>query len=297
MAIQECIQNIDSTGQELLQHGSSVFPVACYYDDLKQASVAWHWHEELEAVVVAEGNVISAAGSQKVLVKEGSGFFINTGVLHGAWNAGKGNCRFHSLVFHPRLIGGMDSIFWQKYLHPILTNPSIQMVIFDQKSMWTREACAAIEEAWQALSQEYAGYEFQVRAALSKLVFLLYKNCPVSAYKASSRILRNTERIKAMLQYIQNSYSEPLTIGQIAQEALISESECLRCFREMIGTTPIRYLKQFRVQRAAELLISTEEKVSDIGEMCGFQEMSYFAKSFREIMGLAPSEYRKTFRT
>ena len=50
MAIQECIQNIDSTGQELLQHGSSVFPVACYHDNLKQANVAWHWHEELEAV-------------------------------------------------------------------------------------------------------------------------------------------------------------------------------------------------------------------------------------------------------
>ena len=52
MAIQECIQNIDSTGQELSQHGSSVFPVACYHDDLKQANVAWHWHEELEALAV-----------------------------------------------------------------------------------------------------------------------------------------------------------------------------------------------------------------------------------------------------
>ena len=87
MAIQECIQNIDSTGQELSQHGSSVFPVACYHDDLKQANVAWHWHEELEAVVVSEGNVISAAGSRKIQVKESCGFFINTGVLHGAWNA------------------------------------------------------------------------------------------------------------------------------------------------------------------------------------------------------------------
>ena len=125
MAIQECIQNIDSTGQELSQHGSSVFPVACYHDDLKQANVAWHWHEELEAVVVSEGNVISAAGSRKIQVKESCGFFINTGVLHGAWNAEKGNCRFHSLVFHPRLIGGRDSIFWQKYLHPILTDTSL----------------------------------------------------------------------------------------------------------------------------------------------------------------------------
>ena len=75
MAIQECIQNIDSTGQELSQHGSSVFPVACYHDDLKQANVAWHWHEELEAVVVSEGKVISAAGSRKIQVKGSCGIF------------------------------------------------------------------------------------------------------------------------------------------------------------------------------------------------------------------------------
>ena len=74
MAIQECIQNIDSTGQELSQHGSSVFPVACYHDDLKQANVAWHWHEELEAVVVSEGNVISAAGSRKIQVRKAVDF-------------------------------------------------------------------------------------------------------------------------------------------------------------------------------------------------------------------------------
>ena len=78
---------------------------------------------------MSEGNVISAAGSRKIQVKESCGFFINTGVLHGAWNAEKGNCRFHSLVFHPRLIGGRDSIFWQKYLHPILTDTSLHIEV------------------------------------------------------------------------------------------------------------------------------------------------------------------------
>lgn len=167
------------------------------------------------------------------------------------------------------------------------------MVVFDSEETWHKDACAAIEEAWQAMVQEYPGYEFQVRAALSKLILLLYNHCPLSGHEPSPKILRNGERIKSMLQYIQQYYEEPLTIGMIAQAAMISESECLRCFRETIGTTPIRYLKQFRVQRAAEMLITTEKKIADIGELCGFQEMSYFAKSFREMMGITPSEYRK----
>ena len=64
----------------------------------------------------------------------------------------------------------------------------------------------------------------------------------------------------------------------------------------MIGTTPIQYTKQLRIQKAVELLESTDQKVADIGALCGFQEMSYFAKSFREIKGCTPSIYRKQYK-
>lgn len=83
-----------------------------------------------------------------------------------------------------------------------------------------------------------------------------------------------------------------MTLAKIAQSAAVSENECLRCFRTMLGSTPIRYVKQVRVQRAAELLAATDRKISDIGGSCGFQEMSYFARVFREYKGCTPKEYR-----
>ena len=60
----------------------------------------------------------------------------------------------------------------------------------------------------------------------------------------------------------------------------------------MVGTTPIQYVKQLRIQKAAELLASTDQRIADIGAACGFQEMSYFAKTFRTVKGQAPSQYR-----
>ena len=62
----------------------------------------------------------------------------------------------------------------------------------------------------------------------------------------------------------------------------------------MIGTPPIQYLKLYRVQRAAELLASTDRKIQDIAGACGFQDMSYFTKTFRELKGVTPGEYRRT---
>ena len=102
---------------------------------------------------------------------------------------------------------------------------------------------------------------------------------------------RREERIKQMLTFIREHYAEDINTRKIAESAMVSESECLRCFRGMLGTTPIQYLKEYRLEKAEELLRTSKMKVSEIGDRCGFREMSYFARSFRQRYGVVPSEY------
>ena len=71
----------DAKGRELLQHGTALFPVACYHDDLHEFGVAWHWHEELEVFVVERGRARVSVNGSDFFVQEGQGIFINTGVL------------------------------------------------------------------------------------------------------------------------------------------------------------------------------------------------------------------------
>lgn len=281
-------------GKELKEHGSSLFPVGCYYDDAAEVPVLWHWHDELEAVIVTEGEVIVAVGSERVKACVGDGFFFNSGVLHAVWPGNTPVCRIHTLVFHARLIGGgLDSIFWQKYVKPLVSDASLSFSIFEGTSDMGRRATRCIEQAWHACETEGHGYEFLVRDYLSELVSLLVSRTPVSNIMLSDKTLRDARRIKTMLQFIQDNCGEEISVAEIAASAIISESECLRCFRNTIGTTPIQYLKQFRIRKAAELLVSTDMKIVDIGVNCGFSEMSYFAKIFRELQGCTPSEYRR----
>lgn len=284
----------DRQGRELVEHGTTLFPVACYYDNISEANVPWHWHDELEVLVVESGTARAAVSGMDCMVRQGEGCFINTGVLHGVWPEGTEVCRLRSMVFHPRLVGGgVDSILWQKYLEPLLSDPCRPFVHFANAGGWEQEASQVIREAWQTCAAEGAGFEFEVRERLSRLIFLLFQNCPGAEKIPSEKALRDGQRMKIMLQYIQEHYGEELTLTKIAQSAAVSENECLRCFRTMIGSTPIRYVKQVRIQRAAELLAATDRKISDIGGMCGFQEMSYFAKIFRELKGCTPKEYRR----
>lgn len=284
----------DQQGRELVEHGTTLFPVACYHDNISQAYVAWHWHDELETLVVEAGTARVFVNGTDHLVKRGEGFFVNAGALHGVWPEGEETCLLRSVVFHPRLVGGsVANIIWQKYLEPLLSDPCRPCVHFANVQEWEGSASKVIQEAWQVCVSEREGFEFEVREQLSRLIFLLAKNCPAAEKKPSEKTLRDGERIKIMLQYIQEHYGGELTLAKIAESASVSENECLRCFRSMIGSTPIQYVKQLRVQKAAKLLVSTNRKISDIGAECGFQEMSYFAKTFRELKGCTPGDFRK----
>lgn len=299
MALHPCGSAVtDRQGRELTGHGTPLFPAACYHDNISETAVSWHWHDELEVLTVETGTARAAVNGTEHIVKEGGGFFFNAGVLHGIRPEGERVCRLRSVVFHPRLVGGgVDSILWQKYLEPLLGDPSRPCICFANLQEWEREAVKAIREAWQICAAEGSGFEFAVRERLSRLIFLLFQNCPGTEKVPSEKSLRDGQRIKTMLQYIQGHYAEELTLGKIAQSAAVSENECLRCFRNMIGSTPIQYLRQVRIQRAAELLAATDRKISDIGGSCGFQEMSYFARVFREYKGDTPKAYRLRART
>lgn len=293
MPLSICNITLDAHGQELEKHGTSAFPIACYDDHISVNPVPWHWHEDLEAIIVTEGSLLLGCGSEQYVVHTGEGFFINTGVLHGCWAYQSSDCRIHSIVFHPRLVGGtQDSIFFQKYLQPLMENRISGSLFLSPQIPWQAAIIDHIDSAWQSVNYEPPGYEFDVWNHLSGIILHLHNNLPIANSKGSQKSQKNAHRIKGMLQFIHTHYPTKITVTEIAQSVSISESECLRCFRNTVQMTPNQYLRQYRIRQAANLLASTEEKVSAIAHACGFEDLSFFAKTFREIKGISPSDYR-----
>ena len=114
---------------------------------------------------------------------------------------------------------------------------------------------------------------------LSAALRLLSTQCVGGKTKVSEQEQIASERMKRMLRYVEEHYAEELTVEKIAACVALSESACLRSFRQLLGITPIQYVKQFRVEKAAELLRSTRLKTGEIGLECGFSDGSYFIKT------------------
>lgn len=290
-----CTVISNAEGREMVQHGSAMFPIACYAEDLASYSVAWHWHEDFEYILTMKGPLHVDVNKTRLTLQTGQGVFINSGVLHSVEQAEEGAALLHSGVFHPRLAGGMDTVFWQKLIRPMLQPDAPAFFLLDEAVPWQKQVLDCLRDSWKEVEEEPFDYENRVRYHLSLALRLLSTQCVGGRTKVSQQEQIASERMKQMLRFVEEHYAEELTVQRIADSVALSESACLRSFRQMLGITPIQYVKQYRVEKAAELLRSTRLRTGEIGAECGFADGSYFIKSFREIKHCTPREYRMKF--
>ena len=92
---------------------------------------------------------------------------------------------------------------------------------------------------------------------------------------------------------IDRTYALPLDISHLSQVAHVSEAHFIRTFKATFGETPHRYLQRRRVERAMFLLRESERTVTDVCLDVGFGSLGTFSRTFHEIVGVTPTEYRE----
>lgn len=278
----------DKSGYEIREHGTTSFPIACYYRKLDEDAVNWHYHTEFELLSNVSGKATVLVPEAELELQAGDVCFINSGELHSVTSPPDGNNQIHSLVFAPRLIGaGTESVFHIKYIKP-LTESSLRYAVLRDEA-----ASSIIEAVYQECLDEGIGYELRIRNSLTTLFIELLKLSGAQETRQSESEIRNERRIKQMLSFIQENVAEPIEVEDIARAANISRRECLRCFRQTLGTTPSKYLSDFRLEKAADMLRATKLKIIDISVECGFEDTSYFTRVFTKKYSCPPREFRK----
>jgi AraC-like DNA-binding protein len=284
---------------ELTQHGTPVFPCAGYDEDPGEylvGNIPWHWHEEMEFILSVQGDTLVLCGETEYLLHEGEAIFVNANVLHKLKRGRKGvPCRINSLLFTPEFVSGFpQSIIQQRYIAPLVRCGPLAEVLLRPDVPWQQEAIRHFQSAFSAFVGDRFGYEIVVQIELMHMLLVLLENLQDRICESPLTQNKDAVRIKQMLAFIHGHYAEPLTVSQIAAVSAISESECYRCFRKVLDTSPIDYLLQYRIRAAAGLLSGSGRSVSDICFATGFNSPSYFAKVFRQELLMSPRKYRAT---
>ncbi len=125
MALSTRRKQTDTDGRERLAHGTMAFPCGGYAPGCKEKKelFSWHWHEELEIILVLDGQLEMRIPSVSFHLKKGDCILVNSNILH--YGISTGPCQLRSLVFSPKLITGDSlSVYAVNYMMPLLSCPS-----------------------------------------------------------------------------------------------------------------------------------------------------------------------------
>ena len=135
------------------------------------------------------------------------------------------------------------------------------------------------------------GYEFMVENCLNAALVILSRNALPSDEKGL-RVGSNYERIFNSAAFIDEHYRENLSLDDLARDANLERTYFSALFKKIIGLSPCEYISVKRIERATELLRSTDMSTLDVAVACGFNNTANFNKQFKRYSGTTPSSLR-----
>lgn len=276
--------------EEYIDGMTREFPYACRYEDLSQVIIPWHWHEELEIAYITKGTLTLMTSENRYEIGPDEGYFVNTNVICCGERQSDALSVVHQ--FHAELLGGFfKSVYWTKYIDPVLKNRTVEILKFSNDTECGTEILKRLKMLNEV--QALPNHEMQIRNLLSEIWLLIIRFIDETAAQRPKVNMHRQDRMRHMLKFIHKHYGEDISLKDIADSAAVSERECLRCFNEDIGRTPFQYVQSYRLHKSRELLQASDKSITDIALECGFSSSAYFGKLFRDAYNMTPREYRK----
>lgn len=246
-----------------------------------------HWHEDIQFIYVFEGEIEIKTLTKLVSVDAGSGVFINKNVVHLVRK--NSVCHYNSFIFPDYFLKFYFGSPAKDFVESIIGKEQIPICCFSRKTENHRTILNALKRLSEIEKNKTDFYVYEVLVSLTTLWLEVQKSIQFPSEKQDIVV---HARMQKFLQYIEQHFGEDVSLEVLAASANVSKSECLRCFKSTMQSTPYKYLIEYRLSKAAELLKNTDESISNIAECVGFHQISHFGKCFKEKTGLAPRDYR-----
>ena len=275
---------------EFCQRGTVDFPIEAYRLDRSHPRyrMPYHWHHEMELLRVLSGSFALSLDEREYLLPAGSAVLIGSGVLHGGVPQ---NCRYECIVFDPAVLLKNSAV------EPLQKLLSGEIAFSPLLPVQRPELEKAISGLFFAMERPEGAGRLMVLAALYQFFgCLLQGGCCSEGSEQSRFDRRKMVQLKRVLTFMEEHFSEPVTLEQIAAQAEMSPRYFCRFFQELTHRSPIEYLNYYRIEQAGDRLLHSALSVTEIAYNCGFNDLSYFIRVFKRLKGVTPKKYEETQR-
>lgn len=201
---------------------------------------------------------------------------------------------YENIIFHPQiLLSKQTDTCSTDYFSPLMDGTLTVPVLYQPGDPYYGEISACVDANDEISKTNPPAYQLFIKSQLFMLFYTLFNKC--SSRNAQKKDYKSLEKMKLILKFVENNYMEKITIEDVAKEVSLSQSHFMKYFKNTMGTSFIDYLNEYRLTMASRLLISSDSSVLDIAAEVGFDNLSYFNRSFKKRFQQTPREYRKRY--
>ena len=204
--------------------------------------------------------------SVKYPLKSGSLFCIDCSNPHSYW-ADQGLWEFY--WFHA--IGDVSAPLFKSFKRDVLVQQDVKHFV----NLW--------ENLFMLAETNSLFIDMKMASIINNMFSLVFEE------ETHDNRMNKTE------EFIRQNFDKKITIDDMAKVACISKYHFSRLFKESTGQSPYKYLSQYRIDKAKDLLISTNLSVNEIALRVGFDDMSSFFYLFKQHMHVSPLQFRKHY--
>ncbi|MDD6215073.1 MAG: AraC family transcriptional regulator [Firmicutes bacterium] len=236
-----------------------------------------HWHEHIELLYIIFGEGRFVCNSKTADAYAGETVVVNSSELH-SFIAEK-SIEYICLIIN-------TSMFSDVNCGNIIINSKIPHDEF-------------VTNCFKHMYEEFLKGEAASNMVIKGETYLLmahlirnYTAMHLSRFEYDVRMAR-MKKVNMILDYIHANYSQPISTSKLAKKWYLSESHMCRMFKAATGVKLTEYINKYRVDKAATLLLNSDDSVSDIASKVGFDNLNYFDRIFKRYKKLSPKKYKK----
>ena len=271
-------------------HGTKDDPFSTYH--IKNAGRSFqipvHWHDELEIIYVKGGFLTVSISGESYIGKPGDAFVVSPGNLH-LMGSDTSTVDYYTFLFPLKNLSfRADDLFEEKLLEPLNSG---HLMIKPRINDTAKELCEQLIEVYESKNQESESQltaQIKTKIILLQFILEMWKKGFIIENDTNGR---NTVE-KEMVSYIQQNYTGKISLKEFGEQFHLSEKYISRYFKEHFHITLSQYVTYLRLEHAKQLLQDTDIPVTEVAMQSGYQNVSYFIRSFKKTYEISPLKYR-----
>lgn len=271
-------------------HGTKAYPYTQYFmhNPKRAFHIPVHWHDEVEIIYIKKGNITIYIGDENFPAEEGDLFFVNSGELHFMESDDMG-VEYYTLLFPLSFLSFQIEDDLEQDVFMPLRQRKLLFPLQLKRFKMEKQMTDLIRKVIMVNDEKETGYQLRTRILLLELIESLLKEDGLQ----QANMLHSMGMQRELLAYIQQHYTEKITLAMLAQEFHLSEKYISWYFKEHFSISFIQYVSHLRMTKAKELLLGTELSVTEVALSCGYPSVNLFIRGFKEMHGVTPLQYRK----